>query len=111
MKTYLIVLCLSIFLCPLAAIAEENALITRDTRIKKNNGKIYAVVPFYQWYLDKYGLTKDDMRSLNYPVRTKYGVAKPFMQHKWGAESGDSRVKLKITYSSVPTEDVVNISS
>jgi hypothetical protein len=88
--------------------ASAEPLITRDKRIKQYGDKISAVVPFYQWYLDKYDLTKDDLRELDYPFASKFGSVEPFMMNSWG-EGTDKRVKLSITYPEVPTYDVITI--
>jgi hypothetical protein len=107
MKHLILLFILSIIV-PAAASAEP--LITRVSRIKENEGKYYAVVPFYQWYLDKLFLTKDDFQNAQYPIKTKFGVAEPYLQRFWGQKNGDGRVKLSITYQNIPTEDVIKIN-
>ncbi len=97
----------SILLVSFPAFADP--LLTRNSRIKQNGSKIYAVVPFYQWYLDKYNLTKDDFKDLEYPFNSKYGVVKPFMKAQWGLSKRDARVKLSINYTKVPKYDVLII--
>jgi hypothetical protein len=88
----------------------QEPLLVRDSRIKEFKGQYSAVIPFYQWYLNKYNLTKNDMLALDYPINTKYGVAKPFRQDKWGANKSDGRVKLSIRYGDkIPTYDVITI--
>lgn len=104
---YSLLLCVISFVLPSIAYAEP--LVTRASRIKVDQGRYYAVVPFYKWYLDGLNLTKDNFRTAQYPINTKFGIAEPFLMRAW--EQTGKSVELSIAYQNIPSYDIIRINN